>query len=361
MTFLLLITMFFFIPAAAFAAEARTNVANPDIAANALMLYRNSNRGNSHLSSTPNGMSLQEAEVRFMSDVDPYSRLDIVLSVTPTYDSTTNSVTYSLDPEEAYVQSLSLPFLLKVGKFKAEFGKTNTMHTHALPFIDATLGNRVFFGDEGLNDVGVSGAFLLPTNWYSEITGQLLSGRTEGADYFNSASTNDLVYLLHYKNFFDLSDASTLEIGLSGATGKNSFNRSTDFVGADLTYKWRPVYGGKYHSLTWQTEYIRRVIHRGSSQNRGWSLGSWLQYQFAERWWAQARTEYLEDKDNDLTDPLDIAPFQRQQSALIGFNATEFSQARLQYDDINDGLPRHEQRITLQLNFVIGTHPAHAY
>src|SRR5689334_10826193 len=57
---------------------------NPDISANILTLYQKSNRGNAATSASPNGFALQETEIQFTADVDPYLRASALLSIAPT-------------------------------------------------------------------------------------------------------------------------------------------------------------------------------------------------------------------------------------------------------------------------------------
>ena len=355
------------------ATAAHRGLMNPDISANVLMLYTNSSRGNQSSSAEQNGPSVQEAEVQFLSDVDPYTRLNVVLSVhqDPIADgSTARSGEWKIEPEEAYAESIALPLVtLRAGKFKAAFGKHNQMHTHAFPFVDQPLVNTAFLGGEGLNDVGISAAVLLPIGWYSEITGQVLSGKTETDQAFNSRSTNDNVYLLHLKNLWDVSDDLTLEFGLSDAYGKNEprdttiapANGNTNLYGGDLTFKWRPANGGKYHAMIWSTEYMNLSANRSSSFDRGQGYASWVQYQFAQRWWAQVRSEYVENNETDASVKNYGPAFQRKYSALVGFFPSEFSGARLQYSHLVDQVVGAEDKIYIQLNFTIGAHPAHMY
>lgn len=345
---------------------------NPDISVNALMFHQESNRGYDPSVQPQNGTTLQEAELLFSADVDPYSKLKATLSIHPEVDTSSipHRTEYKIEPEEAFVDTLQVPYVsLRLGKFKAAMGKHNLLHTHAFPFIDAPLGNTVLLGSEGINDVGFSAAYLIPgLSWYSEVIAQVLSGRTESTDYLNSRSPGDKLYALHLTNLWDLSEALTFEIGLSGARGKNAFQDAagefqggnSDLHGVDLTFKWRPVKGGKYQAWVWSTEYLNRQISRPLSKNEGRSVASWVQYQFAQRWWAQARTEYLEVKDDAAT-PLAIDPFQRKHSALIGFLPSEFSGFRLQYSHMQDAKTNPEQMLMLQANFAIGAHPAHAY
>ncbi len=334
--------------------------ANPDISVNALMLYKNSNRGYDSTLANRNGASLQEAEMQFASDVDPYWRFVGTFSLGQEVNQDKQTATprvyeakWNLSPEEVFAESLDFSrFTIRVGKFKASVGKHNQLHTHAYPFIDAPLQNQLLLGDEGLNDIGVSVATLLPLPWYSEIVAQVFSG--QAVDYYKASTASGGVALLHLKNLWDLSDQLTAELGLSGATGNNSTGTSTNLYGLDLTFKWRQ---SLERAVIWSTEVLRRDV--GASQTEvGQGLASWLQFQPARRWWFEVRGEYLEVKNPVLATG---APFQRKQSLVAAFDPSEFSEIRIQGDHLNDGTMPDEYRGLLQLNYTIGAHPAHAY
>src|SRR4029077_593037 len=76
-------------------------------------------------------LELHESEVGLQAIIDPYARADAFISFGEE----------GVNVEEAYVTFTSLPagLLLKVGKMRAEFGKVNTIHNHALSFIDRPL------------------------------------------------------------------------------------------------------------------------------------------------------------------------------------------------------------------------------
>lgn len=341
-----------------FGTRSRGNSFNPDIGVNALFLYENSNRGEDAGAAQRNGLGLQEAEIQFTSDVDPYWRFVSTFSLHQEVDdsSTPAEREYVFEAEEAFAETIALPRLtFRIGKFKTAMGKQNQIHTHALAFIDNPLQNTVLLGDEGLNDLGVSVAGLLPTPWFSELTLQGLSGQGEGLDYFQPATSNSYVGLLHWKNLIDLTDDLTSEIGASAASGKNQAASSTQLYGADITFKWRAT---AEQALIWSTELLRRDYNQATSEV-GQGFASWVQVQFTRRWWAQARAEYLEIKDP--ADTTTAAPYQRKQSALIAFVPSEFSGLRLQYDHLNDSGPKDEHKVMLQFNYSIGAHPAHAY
>lgn len=345
---------------------------SPNISANALFLYRNSNLELEDSSTTRNGIDLQEAEIAFYSDVDPYHKLFLLLAVAPEYefDSVNNEVTQSwlIEPEVLYFETTQIPGVtIKAGKFKAAFGKHNPQHTHAQAFVESPLAHTQLLGDEGLNDVGLSAAFLVPFSWFSELTLQTLRGEGENAE-FNSPQNGDGVGLIRWTNLFDLSEEGTFELGLSGARGQNYLNNSTQLQGIDFTFKWRPIEGGKYHSWIFGIESLRRRLEQ-PSVNPEISTGSvlWGQYQFAQRWSVALRLENLKTVDSDSTVNSLSLPNETstRSSVALNFNPTEFSQYRLELGKgklpPNTNNETDEQRIFLQANFTIGAHPAHAY
>ncbi len=337
---------------------AQGNAFNPDISANFLGLAQHGTAYSSDRSAKPhNGLDLQEAELQFTADVDPYLRAVVLLSVA--HEDGKSS--YGIDPEEVYAESISLPWItLRAGKFKMALGRHNQLHSHAFPFIDAPLIHQRLLGDEGLNENGVSAALLLPAPWYSEFILQAMSLQND--ILFKSRNSGDLGSLAHLKNLWDMSESLTMELGLSGVTGRNQFGFNSSVLGSDLTFKWRPTEGGKYQALIWSTEYLlgqrpglADAVTLQSQQKLG-GVASWLQFQFAERWWVQGRYEYV---GLPHSDSLNVAT---KESALLAFLPSEFSGLRLQYDWIQDkARPQTDHAIAFQYNISIGAHPAHAY
>jgi len=74
-------------------------------------------------------LQLHESELGVQAIIDPYARADVFISFGEE----------GVNVEEGYVTFTSLPagLLLKVGKMRADFGKINTIHNHALPFRSA--------------------------------------------------------------------------------------------------------------------------------------------------------------------------------------------------------------------------------
>ena len=353
-------------------ALAQNALKSPNVSANALFLYRNSNFAKEDTSTVRNGLDIQEAEVAFYSDVDPYSRLNLLLAIHPEYklESATNKVsqTWKIEPEEAFAETNHIPLTtVKIGKFKAAFGKHNLLHRHAFPFVDQPLSDKSLLGDEGFNDVGLSAAVLLPLPWYSELTGQYVRGEGENQE-FNSPTPGDAVGVGHWKNLWDLSEDLTFEVGGSFAQGQNSLRGTTTLAGGDFTFKWRPASGGKYHSGLVAGEIIsRRLEQPGADAEKGMGWSAWGQYQFLERWSALGRYDTLKIEDSNSTvntNALANITTKKYTGALV-FAATEFSSYRVEYSYADGPASTSgetiERKIYLQANFTIGAHPSHSY
>ena len=128
---------------------------------------------------------LHETELSLQAVVDPYARADFFISFVR--DPETGK--YGVEVEEGYLTTLSLPaqLQLKVGKFREAVGRINPTHPHALPFIDMPNAYVNYFGEEGLNDEGVSLSWLLPNKaFYQELIFQATSGFSESPSFMRS-------------------------------------------------------------------------------------------------------------------------------------------------------------------------------
>lgn len=344
---------------------AQSSQSTPKISANSLFLYRNSNFAKEDISTTRNGIDIQETELAFYSDVDPYTKLNVILAIVPEYEFNTvdNKIErhWHIEPEVAYAETqvFGNP-TLKFGKMKANFGKHNTLHTHAFPFIEAPLAQTALLGDEGFADLGISAAFLLPTNWFSELTAEYFRGEAEGGP-FNSPTPSDGVGLLHWKNLWDLSESTTFELGASYSNGTNANLGKTSLAGLDFTMKWKPLSGGKYNSFVLSAEWIESSKENPSSEaekSQGYNL--WAQTQISERWTFGIRHDVVESPQIAGQD--EIA---RKGTASFTFRGSEFTSYRIEsyqnYHPTSFGSERVENGLLLQANFTIGAHPTHGY
>jgi len=296
---------------------------------------------------------LNETEISLQAVVDPYVRADFFIS----FGRDPETGKYGVTVEEGYLTTLSLPaqLQLKVGKFKQAVGRINPVHGHALPFIDMPNAYVNYFGEEGLNDEGASLSWLLPTKKvYQELIVQATAGFSETPSFTRSTG-NRFVYLGHLKNFFTLNDNATLELGVTGITGPNDSSRVTNIGAVDLTYKWKPLQMNTYRSLTWQSEfYFSKANKTANSSAKSFGLYSFLQYQFAKRWFLTGRYDYAQT-------PYDKSIIEQAYSLTAGWYATEFSKIEFETKTTNSTIQPRYYQAWLRWIFAIGAHGAHQY
>jgi hypothetical protein len=130
----------------------------------------------------------------------------------------------------------------------------------------------------------------------------------------------------------------------------------TNLVAGDLTLKWKPIEAERYLGFDWTTEYVWVDHQKAPSDARIGGGYTAVRFQFAQRWWLQARGAVL-----GL--PVGQTPRIWRGEALGAFVPSEFSALRLQY-----GIEKSEadaspliHEVFAQAIFSIGPHPAHAY
>lgn len=296
---------------------------------------------------------LHEAEAALQSVVDPYARADVFISMGHAGDGE-----FDFELEEAYLTTLALPFQLqlKAGKFRSIFGKINRIHPHALPFIDTPAVYANFFGEEGLNDQGLSLSWLLPNpHFFQDLTVEVTRGPAGGEGSFALSETNRLLYVAHLKNFWDLTENATFELGFSGAAGPNDENRTTWLGGVDLTYKWKPLQFNTYRSLTLQAEsFFSRKNRASGDVLKTWGFYALASWQLGRRWLVVGRYDLADLPDDPSWD-------EKAVSITLGFLATEFQKIELGGRTATARGFDRDYQVLVRAVFVIGAHGAHEY
>ncbi len=210
-------------------------------------------------------LNFSDPEMELFVDgyLNPFARATANIS----YESNTFSL------EEIYgniVRGLPFDMQIKAGKFLVSFGKLNTVHPHAWPFLERPLFHQVFFGEGGFNDVGINLSFLIPTG---DVFTNLDLGVFKGSSMIpltDSDATDrgiNPIFVGRLSTFWSLDDYTNLEVGLSSSYGSYSkgylnllgpFASLTDirtfnyfYSGLDFKFKYTP---DSYTVLTIQGE-----------------------------------------------------------------------------------------------------------
>jgi hypothetical protein len=312
-------------------------------------------------------ISLRETELAIQGVLDPYARADFFITFE---DGGAPTI------EEGYVTWLYLPFGLqaKTGIFRTGFGRMNRTHRPEISQIDYPSPIKNFLGEEGQKEPGISISGLIPNPWdiYSEITGEILTPSEEGA------KGRDQIYLAHLRNFFAITNNSSIELGFSFQTRdisdtddatvtKRNYRQTME--GIDLTYIWRPAGQRLYKSFTWQTEFFASQREVGSFDDNGFtedvkdvnSLGFYTfgEYQLTRRLFAGVRFDYSQFPTNDKDSEWAITPY-------VTFWQSEFTRLRLEYshkerNSVTSPVEEGDNALTLQATFTLGSHRPHPF
>ena len=324
-------------------ATASSKIFNPDIAVIGNFLGA---VGENEINPAP-AFEMNEVEATFQAVVDPYARADFFLAFSPE----------GVEVEEGYLTFSTLPgaLLAKVGKFKQQFGKTNTLHPHQLPWIDQPVAlENLLGGEEGLNDAGVSVSRLIMNPWiFLEATGELYRG---SSGVFESHERSHLSWLGRLRAYRDLTESTNLDLGGSFAWGHNDEGPdfTTRLVGFDATLRYRPLRRAIYRRFMGRTELF--WSRRAQADGRASAFGMYASgdYQFSRRWFAGARYDWSERAhDPSLVD--------KGPSVLLTFWPSEFSQIRGQYRRLRYAEGTTANELLFQFLFSIGAHGAHVF
>ena len=311
-------------------------------------------------------LELHESEVGLQAIIDPYARADVFISFGEE----------GVNVEEGYITFTSLPagLLMKVGKMRAEFGKVNTIHNHALSYIDRPLvTNNLVGGEDGIDDAGISIQRFLPApkDWFVQGTAQIFRG--DSGELFSSNRRQDVSVVGHLRAYRDLTESTNIDLGVSYSRGHNSagigseFNPSrfiTNLYGADATLRWKPLRRAIYNSLLFRTELFWSNRDQLSpldtfQTQHAFGLYSSADYRVNRRWTVGGRFDRSGHATNaNLTD----SGF----SGILTYWPSEFSQIRTQYryghlwDDPNQRYTNANE-LLFQFLFVMGAHGAHPF
>jgi hypothetical protein len=241
-------------------------------------------------------MGFKELEIAIAGYLNPFAKAWVTVS-TPGD---------GLSIEEAYAmifKGLPLKSELRAGQFLVDFGKLNTSHAHAFPFVDRPIAERVLLGGDGFQDQGINWDFLIPVNFYSKVSLSVLKGKifeagTSAADTLAGRNSQQPIYNGRWNVFLPIGERGDIDVGLSGLygryKGKGAYgtgdsimgfrNLNATMVGLDVKYK---IKWSDYTSLVAQGEFIsnrRQLFQNNFRKISNYGAFAFVDYRFRKRY-----------------------------------------------------------------------------
>ena len=319
---------------------------------------------------------VRELELALQAAVDPYFRGDVFLGF---------SDAEGVHIEQAFLTATALPWRLeaRLGRFLAPFGKQNTTHRHDLHTVDHSYVVQRLLGEEGLKGTGVYlSRVLAPLGFYQELIVTAVDRLGEApedlvAEEPANKKLSGLGYSARLRNYWDLSEASNLEISGSVMTGRreqpmlfpgeevNALLARQTTIGADVTFRWRPLQEGLYRSFIFQAEVMKQINDKSFGDDTGdtnyagplrdfTGAYAFARYQISRRTHLGGRFDWVQDPEADGARLL-------AGSGVLEFFPSEFSKlvASVERQSIKGqgGLTR----LLLQASFSVGPHKPHPF
>ncbi|HEX9563207.1 MAG TPA: hypothetical protein VF981_04520 [Gemmatimonadaceae bacterium] len=321
-------------------------------------------------------LGVREIELALQAAVDPSFRGDVFIGF---------SDAEGVGIEQAFMTATSLPWQLemRLGRFLAPVGKQNITHRHDLHTVDHALITQRVLGEEGLKGTGVwLGRIFAPFGFYQELIVTATERLGEAPEDLvtaepTSRDLGDLAYSARLRNYWDLSNASNVEVSGSVLTGLrerpavqpqgdiNAVAMRQTTYGADVTFRWRPPQQGLYRSFILQAEYLAQLNEGGVfglpegpveptvlADVAGYYIFG--RYQVSRRGYLGARFDTLDDPEFD-------GERTTAWSAYYQFYPSEFSKIITKFERVSPTGLTAFNRFVLQATFALGPHKPHPF
>ena len=343
------------------------------------------------------GLSLGESELVVSANIDPNFRGTLIAKL---------GADDKVSVEEATIQTLGLSdgLSIKAGRFLSGVGYQNQIHPHAWDFVDAPLANKVFLGNQLIDD-GVQLKWVAPTELYLDLGMELGRGRKFPAGPDGGRNKNGFgsgTLFAHVGG--DIGVSTAWQLGLShlqtspqgrtytdsdstGTTVTNSFSGRSRLWVADGVLKWSPKGNATSTSFKLQGEYFHRneegqLTYDSTAASRGAQTGAltsrqsgWYGqgvYQFMPQWRAGYRYDKLDSGTLGLalvdSGARSAADFPllgkynpRRHTLMADWGASEFSRVRLQLARDYSRPNAPDNQVLLQYIVSMGAHGAHKF
>ena len=306
-----------------------------------------------------NGFFIREVEFGFSGAVDQLFNATFLAAMH------NENGAFFAELHELYIELPYLPYNLyaKVGRFFVDVGKINGTHRHDWNFTVAPLVHNNLFDAEGVYDTGGELSYLMPFPFFQEVKVAVFTGRTFGHTHNDGFWKPHPLYTARIKNFFPITHRTGIQWGGSFLRySPTKLEEDADYTyGSDLTLRWL---NGKLQSFIWSSEIWYREKLRKDTKNNEKIIGaySYVQYQPWQQWSFGLRLDFFSQLDAFSVKTQSKFSYQDYAvSVWVTYRPSEFAylRATVEQNLFHEKNPSYILRI--QMDFILGFHPAHAY
>ncbi len=328
--------------------------------------------------------SIREVELGFRSEVDPFARLEAIISgsnvltVGEDDDDGEREIKAEVELEEAFLTLTRLPLGLqaKLGLFRTSFGEFNDDDPEEFPEVDAPNVIVNLFGNEGEGwvDTGIVANSKFANPWTDDITHTLWFGVYSGENEvaFQGAAFDRPVYFSRFEAFIEAGPSTGMEFGVAFAQGErreDAFGDDrlrTTLANVHFEFDYRDpvlVYGQGFNFLG--EFFLADVEDQTGGTTRsygGYALG---QYLLTREWSVGARFDWsecpgLEEspcRNNFGDDDLAFIPGEGREwaiSPILTYQPSRFLEFRSQYKYTDRDFDENSHELMFQALFIVG-------
>jgi hypothetical protein len=317
-------------------------------------------QGLNKTSSAEDKLKMRGAEMTFFAPLD--HRFDGTLSAAA-HDENGETV---FELHELYFGSTKMipRSRFKIGQFFLGIGRLNHIHQHDWAFTEAPKVHETFLGDEGVFDAGVEYGYLLPTEFYLDLTVGVTSGHRFGHAHTSGSKPLVPTHYLKLATFSEFSSTNGLLFSLSYLGRTDEQKNQIKLTGAELVAKWREGKRLIYQIIS--EAWLRTSKDRSNIVSEQTGLYLFNQYGFNESLLLGLRLDGYKDlsKRNSLSNKK-INNIDYGGTLELTWKSSEFVTTRL---GLSHSFTR-EEGVTLnkdtkalaQFVFILGAHPAHSF
>jgi hypothetical protein len=304
-------------------------------------------------SSATNRFDAREAELLLFAPVDTLFDGQLSMAAHQEFG------TYNFELHELFVASSRLipRSRIKAGQFFLGVGRLNQVHRHDWPFVSSPKVHREFFGgNHGALDAGLEYGWLLPADFYLDLTVGVTNGWVLGHSHTLGLRPQFPTHYLRLATYADIGDSGGLQVGLNYLGRRDNAGMWTTMLGIDVVAKRRE---GRRLPFYFQGEvWYRARSDRGGNSDSTLGFYAYPQLGLGDFFSFGLRVDGF----------VPMAPtsgFEWSLVPTLSYRLSEFSVLRAALTAsrgfVGGVETTNSQVAELQAVFILGAHPAHDF